>query len=149
MGQSANSCRASSWPKDRNSLQIGMHDGAQFLSGLATDERRPDDRDVAEPRELAREWTEDEEAVSRRREPLTSVSMVFSMPPGTDPDGVYRSVRAFARVELEQFPYAMALHVDAKHPHVHLTIAARREGGARVHPIDEIATVHYQAATKW
>lgn len=89
---------------------------------------------VAELRELAREWTEDEEAVSRRREPLTSVSMVFSMPPGTDPDGVYRSVRAFARVELEQFPHAMALHVDEEHPHVHLTIAARGEGGVRFNP---------------
>ena len=89
---------------------------------------------VAELRELAREWTEDEEAVSRRREPLTSVSMVFSMPPGTDPDGVYRSVRAFARVELEQFPRAMALHVDEEHPHVHLTIAARGEGGVRFNP---------------
>ena len=89
---------------------------------------------VTELRELAREWTEDEEAVSRRREPLTSVSMVFSMPPGTDPDGVYRSVRAFARVELEQFPHAMALHVDEEHPHVHLTIAARGEGGVRFNP---------------
>lgn len=89
---------------------------------------------VAELRELAREWTEDEEAVSRRREPLTSVSMVFSMPPGTDPDGVYRSVRAFARVELEQFPHAMALHIDEEHPHVHLTIAARGEGGVRFNP---------------
>ena len=89
---------------------------------------------VAELRELAREWTEDEEAVSRRREPLTSVSMVFSMPPGTDPDGVYRSVRAFARVELEQFPHAMALHVDEEHPHVHLTIAARGEDGVRFNP---------------
>lgn len=56
------------------------------------------------------------------------------MPPGTDPDGVYRSVRAFARVELEQFPHAMALHVDEEHPHVHLTIAARGEGGVRFNP---------------
>ncbi|WP_010188953.1 relaxase/mobilization nuclease domain-containing protein [Sphingomonas sp. PAMC 26605] len=89
---------------------------------------------VTELRELAREWTEDEEAVSRRREPLTSVSMVFSMPPGTNPDGVYQSVRAFARVELEPFPHAMALHLDADHPHVHLTIAARGEGGMRFNP---------------
>jgi hypothetical protein len=89
---------------------------------------------VQELRELAKEWAEDEAASTRRREPLTSVSLVLSMPPGTDPDTVYQAARAFARTELERFPYAMALHTDADHPHVHLTVAARGEGGERFNP---------------
>ncbi len=89
---------------------------------------------VKELRELAQEWAEDEAATTKRREPLTSVSLVLSMPPGTDPDTVYRAARAFAQTELERFPYAMALHTDADHPHVHLTVAARGEGGERFNP---------------
>lgn len=92
---------------------------------------------VKELRELAQEWADDEAATTRRREPLTSVSLVLSMPPGTDPDTVYRAARAFAQTELERFPYAMALHTDADHPHVHVTVAARGEGGERFNPRKE------------
>ncbi|MEG3170531.1 relaxase/mobilization nuclease domain-containing protein [Sphingomonas sp. LB3N6] len=89
---------------------------------------------VKDLRELAQDWADDEAATTKRREPLTSISMVLSMPPGTDPDTVYQAARAFARTELERFPYAMALHTDADHPHVHLTVAARGEGGERFNP---------------
>jgi len=89
---------------------------------------------VKDLRELAQDWADDEAATTKRREPLTSVSMVLSMPPGTDPDTVYQAARAFARTELDRFPYAMALHTDADHPHVHLTVAARGEGGERFNP---------------
>jgi hypothetical protein len=89
---------------------------------------------VKDLRELAQDWADDEAATTKRREPLTSISMVLSMPPGTDPDTVYQAARAFARAELERFPYAMALHTDADHPHVHLTVAARGEGGERFNP---------------
>lgn len=89
---------------------------------------------VADLRELAGEWTDDELSTTKRREPLTSVSMVLSMPPGTDPDTLKQAVRAFARVELQPFQYAMALHTDEAHPHVHLTIAARGEDGVRFDP---------------
>jgi hypothetical protein len=84
---------------------------------------------VGDLRDLAREWTEDEEHGKTRRERLTSISMVLSMPPGTDPDTVYQAAKAFARTELEHFPYAMALHTDEEHPHVHLTVAARADDG--------------------
>jgi len=89
---------------------------------------------VQELRELAKEWAEDEAATTRRRDPLTSVSVVLSMPPGTDPDTVYQAARAFARTELDRFPYAMALHTDADHPHVHLTVCAHGEQGERFNP---------------
>jgi hypothetical protein len=83
---------------------------------------------------LAAEWTEQEERTTRRREPLTSVSLVLSMPPGHDPERVYLAVKAFARVELDAFPHVMALHTDTHHPHVHVTVAARGEGGQRFNP---------------
>lgn len=91
-------------------------------------------KNVAELRELAGEWTDDEHAHTKRREPLTSVSMVLSMPPGTDPQKLQQAVRAFACVELAPFQYAMALHTDEAHPHVHLTVAARGEDGVRFDP---------------
>ena len=91
-------------------------------------------KNVADLRELASDWTDDEHAHTKRREPLTSVSMVLSMPPGTDPEKLQQAVRAFARVELAPFQYAMALHTDEAHPHVHLTVAARGEDGVRFHP---------------
>jgi len=83
---------------------------------------------------LANEWSAQEELTTRRREPLTSISMILSMPPGSDPEIVRHAARAFARTELEQFPWAMALHTDTDHPHVHLTIAARGEDDARFDP---------------
>ena len=83
---------------------------------------------------LANEWSAQEELTTRRREPLTSISMILSMPPGSDPEIVRHAARAFARTELEQFPWAMALHTDTDHPHVHLTVAARGEDDARFDP---------------
>jgi len=84
--------------------------------------------------EIAAEWSLREDGTTKRRDPLTSVSMILSMPPGSDPEIVRNAARAFARVEMERFPYVMALHTDTDHPHVHLTVAARGEGGERFNP---------------
>lgn len=84
--------------------------------------------------EIATEWALKEDGTTKRRDPLTSVSMILSMPPGSDPETVQNAARAFARVEMERFPYVMALHTDTDHPHVHLTVAARGEGGERFNP---------------
>lgn len=106
-------------------LEVETHDGEKLES-------------VLELRELAKEWDSDENdervQTHAKRQQLTSISLVLSMPPGTDPDTVYRAARAFAQVELERFPYAMALHTDADHPHVHLTVAARGENNERFNP---------------
>jgi hypothetical protein len=52
-------------------------------------------------------------------------NIVLSMPAGTSPTGVLDASRAFAR---EQFGlkhrYAMVLHTDQPHPHVHLVVRA-------------------------
>jgi hypothetical protein len=86
---------------------------------------------------LAAEWSEQESQTTRRREPLTSVSMILSMPPGSDPEIVYHSARAFARTELSEFGWAMALHTDTGHPHVHVTVTARGEADLRFNPRKE------------
>lgn len=51
--------------------------------------------------------------------------LVFSMPPGTPPQKVLSAVRNFAREEFHgQHRYAMVLHTDEPHPHVHLVLRA-------------------------
>jgi len=60
-------------------------------------------------------------------------SVILSMPRGTPPEKLLAASRTFAR---EQFGlkhrYAMALHTDQDHPHVHLVIKAMSEEGRRL-----------------
>lgn len=60
-------------------------------------------------------------------------NIVLSMPRGTPPDKLLAASRAFAR---EQFAlkhrYAMVLHTDQGHPHVHLVVKAMSEQGERL-----------------
>ncbi|MET1756518.1 relaxase/mobilization nuclease domain-containing protein [Novosphingobium sp. RD2P27] len=64
-----------------------------------------------------------------------AVSMIFSMPQGTDPAKVLASVRAVAQTEIEdEWDYVMALHTDTPRPHVHLAVAARGDTGRRFNP---------------
>ena len=64
-------------------------------------------KDVAEPRVCAPEWEDDDDMV--RKNAVTSISMVLSMPVDTDPDKVLAAARAFARRELEdRYKYVLA-----------------------------------------
>ena len=60
-------------------------------------------------------------------------NIVLSMPAGTPAAGVLEASRAFAR---EQFAlkhrYALVLHTDQPHPHVHLVVKAMSEQGRRM-----------------
>jgi hypothetical protein len=59
--------------------------------------------------------------------------LIFSMPPGTPPEQVLGAVRDFAREEFGlTHRYAMALHTDEPHPHVHLLVKAVSEQGERL-----------------
>jgi type IV secretory pathway VirD2 relaxase len=59
--------------------------------------------------------------------------LIFSMPPGTDPQKVLGAVRDFAREEFGlTHRYAMALHTDEPHPHVHVLVKAVSEQGERL-----------------
>src|SRR5437879_8226729 len=58
---------------------------------------------------------------------------MFSMPAGTPPDKVLAAVKNFAREEFGlKHRYAMALHTDEPHPHVHMVVKAVSEQGVRL-----------------
>ncbi len=68
-----------------------------------------------------------------RQAPKLIHKLVFSMPVGTPPDKVLAAVRNFAREEFAfQHRYALALHTDDDHPHVHLVLKAVSEQGVRL-----------------
>jgi Relaxase/Mobilisation nuclease domain len=60
--------------------------------------------------------------------------IVLSMPAPTPPEKVLAAARAFAREKLGvRHRYAMVLHTDQAHPHVHLVVKAEDEYGKRLH----------------
>jgi len=86
--------------------------------------------DVAE---RAAEWSDTLQW--RSRPTVSSVSLIFSMPEGTDPDKVLGAVRALAHAELsDNHDYVMALHTDTPRPHVHLTVQAEGLDRTRFNP---------------
>ena len=68
-----------------------------------------------------------------RRSPRLVHKLLFSMPAGTPPDKVLAAVRNFATEEFAlQHRYAMVLHTDEPHPHVHVVVKAVSEQGERL-----------------
>jgi predicted transcriptional regulator len=92
--------------------------------------------------DLVSDWDLELEEHRRRsklgpREDRTPPKMVhkllFSMPPGTPPQKVLEAVRNFSREEFAlQHRYAMVLHTDEPHPHVHMVLKATSERGRRL-----------------
>ena len=62
-------------------------------------------------------------------------NIVLSMPAPTPPDKVLAAARNFARDKFahQYHRYALVLHTDQKHPHVHLVVKAENELGRRLH----------------
>lgn len=96
----------------------------------------------ADTRALMDEWDLDLDSL-RDRVDLTARSLneaprlvhklMFSMPPGTPPAKVLKAVQSFCREEFAiQHRYAMALHTDEPHPHVHVVVKAISEDGRRL-----------------
>jgi len=72
-------------------------------------------------------------ATTRRQAPKLVHRLIFSMPAGTPPDKVLSAVRDFACEEFGlKHRYAMVLHTDEPHPHVHVVVKAMSEDGARL-----------------
>jgi hypothetical protein len=68
-----------------------------------------------------------------RKPPKLAHKLLFSMPPGTPPDKVLAGVKNFAREEFAlKHRYAMVLHTDEPHPHVHMVVKAMSEQGVRL-----------------
>lgn len=104
-------------------LELENRDGA-FIAGARA------------VRELGSDWA-GEAAFDReqRRNGSLSLSVVLSMPPGTDPLAMRDAARAFAkRTFADKWEYVFALHEDAKHPHVHLTVRTLADDGERLNP---------------
>jgi hypothetical protein len=61
-------------------------------------------------------------------------NIVLSMPSPAPPNKVLAAARVFAREKFgAQHRYAMVLHTDQAHPHVHLVVKAESEDGRRLH----------------
>jgi hypothetical protein len=93
-------------------------------------------------KELLEDWDLDLEQ-HRRRSELDARGggsaklvhkLMFSMPAGTPPLKVLDAVKNFAREEFAfKHRYAMVLHTDEPHPHVHMILKAVSEQGERLH----------------
>ena len=117
--------------RDDGELELETDDG-QRLSGEGVS------------KELLKDWDLDLEEHRRRsdldarrsRSPKLVHKLMFSMPAGTPPDKVLTAVKNFAREEFGlKHRYAMVLHTDEPHPHVHMVVKAVSEQGVRLtHP---------------
>ena len=68
-----------------------------------------------------------------RQPPRLIHKLVFSMPAGTSSEKVLEAVRNFCREEFAlKHRYAMALHTDEPHPHVHVVVRAVSEHDQRL-----------------
>ena len=93
------------------------------------------------PRNLVQDWDLDLEARRHfsqrgwhgRKPPKLVHNLIFSMPAGTSPQKVLGAVKKLAMNEWDlKHRYAMALHTDRAHPHVHVVLKAVSEDGQRL-----------------
>jgi hypothetical protein len=100
-------------------------------------------RDEDEQKQLLKDWHL-ELTAGHFRKPLADHAahrkvklvhnVVLSMPSPTPPDKVLAAARKFAREKFGgQHRYALVLHTDQKHPHVHMVVKAESEHGRRLH----------------
>jgi hypothetical protein len=111
-------------------VEIETDDG-QLLSGKEVEQELLEDWDL-ELEEYRRKAAL--EARSSRPPPKLVHKLMFSMPAGTPSDKVLAAVKNFAREEFGlKHRYAMVLHTDEPHPHVHVVVKAMSEEGVRLH----------------
>jgi hypothetical protein len=131
-------------PRSSNDLKaVGKH--FDYIGRYGKLELETDDGERASGRSgraLLDDWDLDIDDVRRqptlaatkgRKPPKLVHKLMFSMPPGTPPDKVLGAVRNLAREEFwGQHRYALTLHTDEPHPHVHLVLKAVSEQGVRL-----------------
>lgn len=131
-------------PKDSNNLRsVARH--LNYIGRYSKLELETDDGERVQGKDtgqrLLEDWDLDLEK-DRRETNLTSVTgrspklvhkIMLSMPPGTPAKGVLEAARNFAREEFAlKHRYALVLHTDEPHPHVHLVVKAVSEQGERL-----------------
>ena len=110
-------------------VEIETDDG-QRLSGKGVEKELLEDWDLDLEEHRG---TSNLESRSRRTPPKLVHKILFSMPPGTPSGKVFAAVKDFARQEFAlKHRYAMALHTDEPHPHVHMVVKAVSEQGVRL-----------------
>jgi hypothetical protein len=132
-------------PKGTNSLQsVKNHIGYIGRRGkvelTSDDDEKLQGEGVAD--QLVADWDleldslrgkSDLTASSKKSAPKLVHKVLFSMPPGTDPGKVLTAVKNLCREEFGlKHRYAMALHTDEPHPHVHVLLKAVSEEGERL-----------------
>ncbi len=113
----------------KGNLEIETDDGRHIEGKGAEAELLEDwDLDIQEHRPTsALGWR------GERKPPKLVHKVLFSMPPGTSPRKVLEAVKVFAREEFGlKHRFAMVLHTDESHPHVHMVIKAVSEDGVRM-----------------
>ena len=113
----------------KGELDIETDDG-QRLKGQGTEAVLLDDWDLVLDEERS---TVDLKPRAVRNAPKLVQKFVFSMPAGTPPQKVLTAVKNFAREEFGlKHRYAMVLHTDEPHPHVHMVVKAMGDDGRRL-----------------
>jgi Relaxase/Mobilisation nuclease domain len=110
-------------------LELQTDDGA-CIQGEDAGQRLLEDWDL----DLDKHRTEMGLASVSGRSPKLVHKVMLSMPPGTPSKSVLEAVRNFTREEFAlKHRYALILHTDEPHPHVHLVVKAVSEQGVRLH----------------
>ena len=111
-------------------LQIETDDG-EPLKGKSAATELLDDWDL--DMDAERPWVDLKPSWETKKAPKLVHKILFSMPAGTPPKKVLEAVRNFAREEFgAQHRYAMVLHTDEPHPHVHVVVKAMGYAGKRL-----------------
>ncbi|MFC4309089.1 relaxase/mobilization nuclease domain-containing protein [Steroidobacter flavus] len=110
-------------------LEIETDDGERLVGKEAARQLIQDwDLDMDEDRKRP-----DLFAINRRKPAKLVHKIIFSMPAGTPPKKVLAAVRDFAGEEFgRKHRYAMVLHTDEPHPHVHVVVKAVSQDGVRL-----------------
>lgn len=115
----------------KGALELETEDGER-VTGNDAARKVVEDWDLELDLTLDR-WGRWDRIVAGRRASTAKLvhNIVLSMPAGTSPQKLFAASREFAREEFAlQHRYAMVLHTDQDHPHVHLVVSAhQREGG--------------------
>jgi hypothetical protein len=113
----------------RGELEIETDDGERLM-GKEVAAQLVDDWDL-DLDALRDDWDTMERG--GRRNPKLVHNIILSMPSKTPPDRLLAASREFAREEFAlKHRYAMVLHTDQAHPHVHLVVSAHKSDGGRL-----------------